>query len=104
MKGYKVNPRIKINHPLADEISIQNSSFHYANDTCSELAFFKNGEWVLDTIPEFKEYEVEARRRYLPKDAKRRKLIYTFVYSLVPNELINDFLDKYRDPIIWKKY
>lgn len=104
MRGYKVIPRIKINHPLADEISIQNSPYHYSNDTCSELAFFKDGIWVLDTIPEFEEYEREARRRYLPRDAKRRKTIYTFVYSFVPNELINEFLDKYRDPIIWEKY
>ena len=87
-----VMPKIKINYPLADEISIQNSTFHYANDSCSEIAFFKKGKWVLDIIPEFAGYQVEK----LDTD--------TLVYSLVPNDLIEDFLDKYREPIIWKKY
>jgi len=88
----EVMPKIKINHPLADQISVQSSSFHYANETCSEIAFFKKGEFVLEIIPEFAGYQVE------------RKDTNTLVYALVPDELIWKFLDKYREPVIWKKY
>lgn len=91
MKNPKLNHQVPINHPLADSISVQNSSFHYANDECSELAFFKNGEFVLEIIPEFKGYEVDN----FGSD--------TLVYSLVPDELVEKFLDQYRAQIVWKK-
>lgn len=83
MRSPKLNHQVPINHPSADSISIQNSSFHYANDTCSELAFFKKGKWVLTVIPEFKGYESNFYTG-------------TMVYSLVPNDLIEKFLEQYR--------
>jgi hypothetical protein len=78
----KVKPMMPIAHPLADEISIQNSSFHYAGTKTSELAFFLNGEWVTEIIPEFADYADTPAGD-------------TLVYGWVPNELIEKFLDKY---------
>jgi hypothetical protein len=49
-----VNARASIAHPLADEVSIAIGSGHYANFPYSvELAFFRNGEWVAEILPEF---------------------------------------------------
>ena len=90
-----VLPRIKINHKLADEISIQKTKFHYANETCSELAFFKNGEWVLEVIPEFKGYELDRLNNDYKEGEDEDNLKFTLVYKLVPNELIEKFLEKY---------
>ena len=73
----------KINHPLANEISIQESTRHLCTPTVSsELAFFLNGRWVTKTIPEFAEYAE------FPTGDTR-------VYGWVPNEMIDDFLETY---------
>ena len=46
--------RAALHHPLADEISIALGDNGYCNFPHSvELAFFKNGEWVTDILPEF---------------------------------------------------
>ena len=78
----KINPMMPINHPLADEISIQNGVYHYARTESSELAFFMNGEWVTEIIPEFAEYAGEEEG-------------YTRVYGWVPNEKIEVFLQEF---------
>jgi hypothetical protein len=49
-----VNARATLAHPLADEVSVAIGSGHYARFPYSvELAFFRNGEWVTDILPEF---------------------------------------------------
>ena len=49
-----VNARAALAHPLADEVSVAIGSGHYARFPYSvELAFFRNGEWVTDILPEF---------------------------------------------------
>ena len=49
-----VNARATLSHPLADEVSVAIGSGHYARFPYSvELAFFRNGEWVTDILPEF---------------------------------------------------
>jgi hypothetical protein len=49
-----VNAKAKIAHPMADEVSIAMGEGAYARFPYSvELAFFKNGEWVTDPLPEF---------------------------------------------------
>jgi hypothetical protein len=53
-KHYLVNARASISHPMADEVSIAMGSGAYARFPHSvELAFFKNGEWVTEPLPEF---------------------------------------------------
>lgn len=80
---------IKINHPMADRVSIIDNDKHLsllraqAGEGSSELAFFKNGDWVLDTIPEFADY-IDS---YAGD---------TRIYPYVPNELVDEFLDAYR--------
>ena len=49
--------RASLHHPMADEISIALGDNGYCNFPYSvELAFFKNGEWVTDVLPEFAEF------------------------------------------------
>ena len=49
-----VNAKAKIAHPMADEVSIAMGTGAYARFPYSvELAFFKNGEWVTEPLPEF---------------------------------------------------
>ncbi len=49
-----VNARASISHPMADEVSIAMGVGAYANFPHSvELAFFKNGEFVTEPLPEF---------------------------------------------------
>ena len=46
--------RATISHPLADEVSLSIGSGAYARFPHSvELAFFRNGEWVTEILPEF---------------------------------------------------
>jgi hypothetical protein len=75
----------KINHPMADTVSIVSGGIAYAGDNASEIAFFLNGEWVVTPIEPFAEYHDGS-----PSDAD------TAVYPYVPNEKIEKFLDKYR--------
>lgn len=80
---FDVKPGVEINHPMADTISIQNHQMAMGGDNTSELAFFLNGGWVAEPIPEFAEYAD-------PFEGGTR------VYGYVPNELIEKFLEKYR--------
>jgi hypothetical protein len=49
-----VNARARISHPMAEEVSIAMGEGAYANFPYSvELAFFKNGEFVTEPLPEF---------------------------------------------------
>lgn len=74
---------VKIGHPMANKISIQNSPWHYCGEDTSEIAFFMNNEWVTKAIPEFADYS-------------DGEVGDTLVYGWVPNELIDEFLDTYR--------
>ena len=52
-----VQARALLHHPLADEISINLGDGGYCSFPYTvELAFFKNGEWVTDVLPEFAAY------------------------------------------------
>ena len=75
---------IKINHPKADSISIQDSEFHWCRPGfSSEIAFFKRGSWVTEPIEPFADYHDGS-------------VGDTAVYSYVPNTLIDAFLDENR--------
>ena len=78
------NDHIKIDHPLANKISVQNSEYHHCTPgKSSEIAFFLNNKFQTEIIEEFADYADG-----LEGD--------TLVYSWVPNNLIEDFLEKYR--------
>lgn len=52
-----VNAKAYIQHPLADEISIAMGDGAMATFPYSvELAFFRNGDWVEEILPEFASY------------------------------------------------
>ena len=56
-KSSLVNAKAKIAHPMADEVSIAIGSGAYARFPHSvELAFFKNGGWVVEPLPELAHY------------------------------------------------
>lgn len=77
--------KIRINHPMADTISIVSHSFAYAGENSVELAFFKNGDWVVKPIPEFADYHDGT-----PEDMD------TAVYPYVPTNLVDDFISQYQ--------
>ena len=78
------NTTVKLNHPMADKISIIDHEHAYATQgISSEIAFFKGKNWVLDIIEPFSEYA----------DGMAGD---TRVYGWVPNELIDSFLEIYR--------
>jgi hypothetical protein len=79
------NKKIKINHMMADTLSISTGSKAYSGDNSSEIAFFKNKDWQVIPIPEFATYHDGSD-----------SVAETAVYPYVPNELIEKFLDKYR--------
>jgi len=82
----QINKSVKINHPLADRISIQDSKFHHCvPGVSSEVAFFKGNEFVVTPIEPFADYHDGS-----PADAS------TAVYDYVPNELIDAFLQENR--------
>jgi hypothetical protein len=83
VKDFWLNDTIKIDHPLADRISVQNSPSHYASENSSEVAFFRCGVFVTRPIEPFTKYAEEEAGD-------------TRVYPWVPNEIIESFLDKYR--------
>ena len=79
-----VNAKATIQHPLADEISIAigdgaMASFPYT----VELAFFKNGDWVSEILPEFAAYA----------DGPAAE---TLVYGYVPLDVFANFLKAWR--------
>ena len=78
-----VSARARISHPMADEVSIALGDQGYCTFPYTvELAFFMNGEWVTDILPEFAKYsdgETEG----------------TLVYADVPLSLLSSLLDSY---------
>jgi hypothetical protein len=82
MKEFWMNDTIKINHPLADRISVQNSPSHYAGEKTSEIAFFRKGTFVTTPIEPFATYA-------------DKEVGDTMVYGWVPNELIENFLREF---------
>ena len=79
------NIKIKINHPMADTLSISTGLGVYDEDNSSQIAFFRNDDWQVLPIPEFCIYHDGSD-----------SVADTAVYPYVPNELIARFLDKYR--------
>jgi hypothetical protein len=77
--GYVGNPfRTPINHPLADTISYFEEP---SAEDCFEAAFFKNGQWVVDIIPELSEWAEDdfgsgsRVYRYVPKEVVQNLFI-----------------------------
>lgn len=81
MIHYFDNRKVKIQHPLADTLSISTGAGAYAGLYTSEIAFFLNGQWVVDPIEPFSLYHDGT-----PSDAD------TAVYPYVPNDLIDAFI------------
>ena len=55
--NHLVNGKAYIQHPLADEVSIAIGDGAMATFPYTvELAFFKNGDWVSEILPEFAAY------------------------------------------------
>jgi hypothetical protein len=81
MKEFFLNDPIKINHPLANRMSVQNSPSHYCTPgQSSEIAFFRDGIFQTAIIEEFANYASD-------EDADTR------IYNWVPDELIDEFLE-----------
>lgn len=75
---------VKIIHPLADRISVQDSYAHHCTPgVSSEIAFFLNNKFQTKVIKEFADYADRVEGD-------------TLVYSFVPNDLIEKFLETYR--------
>ena len=52
-----INAKATLSHPMADEVSIAIGDGAYARFPHTvELAFFKNGDWVTEPLPELAEY------------------------------------------------
>jgi hypothetical protein len=52
-----INAKAALAHPMADEVSIAIGDGAYARFPHTvELAFFKNGDWVTEPLPELAEY------------------------------------------------
>ena len=79
------NRKVKINHPMADTISISIGDGIYNGENTSEIAFFRNKDWQVIAIPDFAIYHDGSSSN-----------ADTAVYPYVPNELIDEFLNKYR--------
>ena len=78
-----VAARARISHPMADEVSIAMGDQGYCTFPYTvELAFFKDGEWVTDVLPEFAEYSDGVAGE-------------TLVYAYVPLSLLSSLLDSY---------
>lgn len=75
----------RLNHPMADKISIIDHAHAYARQgSTSEIAFFMGKDWVTDIIEPFEPYAD------LPAGD-------TLVYGWVPNELLDNFLKEYAE-------
>jgi hypothetical protein len=75
--------KIRINHPMADTISVVDHSFAYAGPNSVEIAFFREGDWVIDPIPDFREWHDGS-------DGD------TSVYAYVPRNLVDDFISQWQ--------
>ena len=84
MEKLIVRDSIKINHPLADKISVQNSLHHYASQYTSEVAFFYKDKFQTIVLKEFADYADGI----VGGD--------TLVYGYVPNDMIELFLNEHR--------
>ena len=71
--------RIRINHPMADTISVISGFGAYAGKNSVEIAFFKDGDFVVPPIPEFAQYHDGSTED-------------SAVYPYVPRELVDEFL------------
>lgn len=79
-----VKDPILINHPLANRVSVQDSSAHLCvPGISSEVAFFWGLNFQTIVLKEFAEYTDSAEGD-------------TRIYSHVPNQLIESFLNEYR--------
>lgn len=75
---------IKLNHPMADKISIIDHEHAYARQgSTSEIAFFMGKQWVTEIIEPFGAYADSMAGD-------------TRVYAYVPNEMLDAFLAEYR--------
>lgn len=73
-----INAKATLSHPMADEVSIAIGDGAYARFPHTvELAFFRNGEWVTEALPEFASYYSHE------------------VYPFVPLKMLADFLENY---------
>jgi hypothetical protein len=72
----------KINHPRADLISVITGSSALCAEGQVEIAFFKDGRWVVEPIDPFVEYFVVRG-------------LTTAVYANVPINLVEGFLNEY---------
>ena len=79
------NRKVKINHIMADTISISTGQGAYGGENTSEIAFFRNNDWQVIAIPDFAIYHDGSSSN-----------ADTAVYPYVPNELIDAFLEKYK--------
>ena len=80
----RTKQHIRINHEMADAISVQDSPYHMCRPgVSSEIAFFLNGEFVVEPIEPFADYHDGGHYD-------------TAVYGWVPNKLIENFLEVYR--------
>lgn len=75
--------RYRINHPMANRMSVIDHHIAYSGKGTSELAFFQGRKWVTEPIPEFAAYHDNS-------DSD------TAVYGWVPNKLVEEFLEKYQ--------
>ena len=74
---------VKLNHPMANKISIIDHEHAYARQgSTSEIAFFMDKDWVTEIIEPFGAYAD------LPAGD-------TLVYGWVPNEILDSFLKEY---------
>lgn len=79
-----VNARAYVDHFMCDEVSLAIGSGHYATFPYTvELAFFKEGRWVNEILPEFAAYAEGG------PDADCR------VYPYVPLIFLAQFLENY---------
>lgn len=78
------NTTYKLNHPMADKISIIDHEHAYATQgVSSEIAFFMGKHWVTEIIEPFADYADSPAGD-------------TLVYGHVPNEMLDAFLAEYR--------
>jgi len=62
-----INAKAALAHPMADEVSIAIGNGAYARFPHTvELAFFRNGEWVTEPLPEFGAYFSHEVYPYVP--------------------------------------
>lgn len=80
--GDLINRKFAIDHPRADTLSVSVGMGTYSDEDCSEIAFFKNDEWVTDLIPPFVSYADDMA-------GKSR------VYCYVPDQMIKVFLEEH---------